>query len=298
MIQESLKKKRKNCADDNSITNKSNKVPHSNANTFVNELKSDSLSNETHKATTSPLNDNESVTIHKDSFSMEDLHHNISDSSNILLHQENIHDTVNMVDSMPASHSSTLLKNSLSENTHHTTNQVNSDQSETTPTTLEANNVESKEEVCQWPWIRLMSKAGRPYYYNALTSTTSWFPSNSRDKEEKYQCKPPTVFSAANAQKTWQKFWQQCQDIQNPSKTNSNESEIKTTTNNAEDSSQPTINKSMAVYIEHYKSPTAAMLGRAARQQVRPPNTENSGYVQGNFYTCYNNLNKKKNSIT
>ncbi|XP_053990130.1 uncharacterized protein LOC128882535 isoform X2 [Hylaeus volcanicus] len=281
MVQESEKKKRKNGVNDNSFNNKSNKVPHSNTITGFDLINSHNLCNEMDKAIQFPFNGSENVTIPNECSSVESMHHSLPDSLNTIIEQENTLNAENLSNNVAPSLSPPIVNRDSSKKGNNTANLVDSDQSENITTKLDTNDVKSQDEVCQWPWIRLMSKAGRPYYYNALTSTTSWFPSHSRDKEEKHQCKPPTLFSAANAQKTWQKFWQQCQDIQKPSKTNCHEEKNNTTGDDAEDSSQPTINKSMAVYIEHYKSPTATMLGRAARQQVRPPNTENSGYVQG-----------------
>lgn len=136
----------------------------------------------------------------------------------------------------------------------------------------------SSPVAVQWPWIPLVDNQNRTYYYNALTSKTSW----TCDASSKESSVPPSAYTAATAQKAWHQFWSQCQQSQN----HVSEGE-RLPGSDVSAPKKPTESRScgssMAVYLEHFRSPTAKELGRPARQQVRPPSTEAVGYVQGSI---------------
>ena len=144
----------------------------------------------------------------------------------------------------------------------------------------------TNDPLSNWPWIRLVDNKGREYYYNALTSKTSWTCTSSPSESEKETSKPPTAYSAAQAQKVWQNFWKRCREAQACSDEMISLNNGENTLQEASSTSRGDISQSMAIYVEHYRSPTAAELRRGARQQVRPPNLEAVGYVQG--YDEYN----------
>lgn len=163
-------------------------------------------------------------------------------------------------------------------------------ESSTAPNLVDPQPKSSQPADSKWPWIRLVDNQGVPYFYNALTSKTAWTCDTDAATSEVEACHklPPSAYSAATAQKAWQQFWAQCQEAQqshaslrdtSDDKRLLNSSAVSNLSESAEASK--TLGVSMAIYLEHYRSPTPKELGRAARQQVRPPSTDAPGYVQG-----------------
>lgn len=161
-----------------------------------------------------------------------------------------------------------------------------------------------------WPWIPLNDqKSGRVYYYNALSGESVWkipvredgfsksaeSPQGASNSQSQQQ---PCLATVEAAQQAWQDYWNQWKSIQAAAPGNISPSMIDPSLQQSAGDGNPNLSNeaqrgpalgiseganvtpSMSIYIEHYKSPTAKDLGRPAKQQTRPPET-NVAYTQG-----------------